>query len=208
MKDFNKHSTLVTVYKRATEEVGTTANLQEGHTLSVWDLLHGLMLPSGNDAALVLANYFGEYLLDKDQKQNDQYLNCNITVKDTMINAISNKDKTRSSSFFPEIRHGKELNSDYSFVEDKQSSILYNATSEKIKSYSINRDVKSRSFSDKFPKVPKIKTLFYNSPKILRFIKEMNKYAKKLGMFNTHFDSPHGLINNYNKSTAYDIALL
>jgi D-alanyl-D-alanine carboxypeptidase len=31
--------------------IGTTANLISGDTLSVWELLHGMMLPSGNDAA-------------------------------------------------------------------------------------------------------------------------------------------------------------
>ena len=30
----------------------------------MWDLLHGLMLPSGNDAATVLAEHFGQYLFE------------------------------------------------------------------------------------------------------------------------------------------------
>jgi D-alanyl-D-alanine carboxypeptidase len=30
---------------------GTSANLLPGDTLSVWELLHGMMLPSGNDSA-------------------------------------------------------------------------------------------------------------------------------------------------------------
>ena len=38
---------------------GTTANLRPGELMSVNDLMHGLMLPSGNDAALVLAEAFG-----------------------------------------------------------------------------------------------------------------------------------------------------
>jgi D-alanyl-D-alanine carboxypeptidase len=32
--------------------------------LTVWDLLHGLMLPSGNDAAITLAEHFGQYLFE------------------------------------------------------------------------------------------------------------------------------------------------
>lgn len=36
----------------------------------------------------------------------------------------------------------------------------------------------------------------------------MNENARKLKMRNTHFDSPHGLPNKNNYSTAYDIALL
>lgn len=38
---------------------GTTANLIEGDTLTVWDMLHAMLLPSGNDAAYALANHFG-----------------------------------------------------------------------------------------------------------------------------------------------------
>lgn len=43
---------------------GTTAKLRTGDVLSVWDLLHGLMLPSGNDAAVCLSENFGEYLYE------------------------------------------------------------------------------------------------------------------------------------------------
>ena len=43
---------------------GTTAKLRTGDVLSVWDLLHGLMLPSGNDAAVWLSENFGEYLYE------------------------------------------------------------------------------------------------------------------------------------------------
>ena len=38
---------------------GTTAGLRKGDKLSVWDLLHALMLPSGNDAAIALAEFVG-----------------------------------------------------------------------------------------------------------------------------------------------------
>jgi D-alanyl-D-alanine carboxypeptidase len=41
---------------------GTSADLVEGDTLTIWQLLHGLMLPSGNDAAHALAEYFGALL--------------------------------------------------------------------------------------------------------------------------------------------------
>lgn len=35
----------------------------EGQVVSIWDLLHGLMLPSGNDAAMVLAENLSYKLL-------------------------------------------------------------------------------------------------------------------------------------------------
>jgi serine-type D-Ala-D-Ala carboxypeptidase (penicillin-binding protein 5/6) len=38
---------------------GTIAGLAEGDEVKIWDLLHGLMLPSGNDAALALAEFIG-----------------------------------------------------------------------------------------------------------------------------------------------------
>ena len=48
-------NTEVSVAKKCESIIGTTANLKEGHVLSVWDLLHGCLLPSGNDASFLLA---------------------------------------------------------------------------------------------------------------------------------------------------------
>ena len=42
---------------------GTTANLLPGDTLTIQELLYGLMLPSGNDAAYSLALFFGNIVL-------------------------------------------------------------------------------------------------------------------------------------------------
>jgi D-alanyl-D-alanine carboxypeptidase len=44
---------------QASRTIGTTARLQQGDTLRVWDCLFGMMLPSGNDAATALAQYVG-----------------------------------------------------------------------------------------------------------------------------------------------------
>lgn len=41
---------------------GTSANLTSGDSLSILDLLYGLLLPSGNDAGIALAQYFGKFL--------------------------------------------------------------------------------------------------------------------------------------------------
>lgn len=40
------------------------------------------------------------------------------------------------------------------------------------------------------------------------FLREMNVLAQKLGMTQSVFDSPHGLANSVNVSTAYDMATL
>ena len=49
----------ITVSSEAFMTSGTSADLLAGDTLTVWDVLHGLLLPSGNDAAICLAEYFG-----------------------------------------------------------------------------------------------------------------------------------------------------
>ncbi len=43
----------------AASMTGTTAELKAGDRITVGDLLYGLMLPSGNDAAYCLAEYIG-----------------------------------------------------------------------------------------------------------------------------------------------------
>ena len=60
----NASKTMLQVSKAAATVGGTSAKLKTGDVLSVWDLLHGLMLPSGNDAATTLAEHFGQYLFE------------------------------------------------------------------------------------------------------------------------------------------------
>ena len=67
---------------------GTSAELVAGDEIKLWDLLHGLMLPSGNDAAVAIAEYIGkivdpkiepiEAFLNK-MNQNARNLNLNDT---------------------------------------------------------------------------------------------------------------------------------
>jgi len=46
---------MIEVDEETCQVSGTTANLKLGDTLSVDQLIYGLMLPSGNDAAFALA---------------------------------------------------------------------------------------------------------------------------------------------------------
>jgi D-alanyl-D-alanine carboxypeptidase (penicillin-binding protein 5/6) len=50
---------VATVSPRAADTPGSTANLKAGEKLVIQDLLHGLLLPSGNDASVVIAEHFG-----------------------------------------------------------------------------------------------------------------------------------------------------
>lgn len=54
---------VLTISERASKVAGTSADLVKGDKFTVWHLLHGLMLPSGNDAACALAEHFGKLLI-------------------------------------------------------------------------------------------------------------------------------------------------
>jgi serine-type D-Ala-D-Ala carboxypeptidase (penicillin-binding protein 5/6) len=58
----NLLSQKVVISLNASSLGGTTAGLQKDDELTVWDLLHGMMLPSGNDAAFALAEHFGKLM--------------------------------------------------------------------------------------------------------------------------------------------------
>ena len=59
---------------------GTSAELLENDTLSVYELLHGMMLPSGNDAAQALAIYFGHLHILLQQKGTKPDVDANIKM--------------------------------------------------------------------------------------------------------------------------------
>ena len=64
-------STEVTVSQVASDIRGTSAHLETGDILSVEQLLYGLMLPSGNDAAFALAQFFGRQLFRRKYSHAD-----------------------------------------------------------------------------------------------------------------------------------------
>ena len=61
----------MTVTEVAADIRGTNANLEAGDILTIEQLLYGLMLPSGNDAAFALAQYFGKLLFRKKYTRAD-----------------------------------------------------------------------------------------------------------------------------------------
>lgn len=58
---------VVKISPKAASIEGTSAELQPGDEVKIWDLLHGLMLPSGNDAAIALAEFIG-MMIDKNSE--------------------------------------------------------------------------------------------------------------------------------------------
>ena len=61
--NISEHAPTITVLRSSTKLLGTSADLVSHDSLSTWELLHGMMLPSGNDAAQSLAVHFGLLLL-------------------------------------------------------------------------------------------------------------------------------------------------
>lgn len=59
----------VTYSERAAKTVGSSAKLEAGEKVPVKELLYGLLLPSGNDAAVALAEHFGPRF--GDEKEGD-----------------------------------------------------------------------------------------------------------------------------------------
>jgi D-alanyl-D-alanine carboxypeptidase (penicillin-binding protein 5/6) len=57
----------VTFSERADQTPGSSTTIRAGETVTVEQLLYGLMLPSGNDAATALAEHFGDRLHPKDE---------------------------------------------------------------------------------------------------------------------------------------------
>jgi len=60
---------------------GTSAEIKAGEVYTVEQLLYGLMLPSGNDAATALAEWGGNYLLQsQDGRRSQSKQNSNQSI--------------------------------------------------------------------------------------------------------------------------------
>jgi serine-type D-Ala-D-Ala carboxypeptidase (penicillin-binding protein 5/6) len=77
------------VSRKAAFMAGTSAYLQTDMRVSLYDCLCGLMLPSGNDAAILLATEFGRWLYLIGDKQKREMLPV-LNVNDKLAN-FSNK---------------------------------------------------------------------------------------------------------------------
>ena len=78
---------LLTFSKRADDTIGSTAGVRAGESLTVAELMYGLMLPSGNDASVALAEHFGrkfatsELVLDAEQSYDRFIDQMNATAR-------------------------------------------------------------------------------------------------------------------------------
>ena len=133
--NLDPYSYSISVSNFAASMIGTSAGLRGGDKLTIWDLLHGMMLPSGNDAAYVIAEHFGHTLFYRSDEYRDQ-LQAKENMNETDIDQIKCKNPVRF------------------------------------------------------------------------FIREMNRFARELGLADTVFANSHGLSHKYNRSNARDLGML
>lgn len=179
------------------------------------------MLPSGNDAAHALAEYFGAILkkesderelkLKKEDEErakraeerralgiidppeeveiSNSASNANLQDKETNSSSQETKDRAQDSGTAnrPSTKEGGELQTDASAKKLPEKREPFN--------------IKKSPFLVK-------SSQFRNYPEVLYFLEQMNKYAEDLGLKCSQYDSPHGLSNYNNKTTALDIAKL
>lgn len=91
---------IISVPKEATLLGGTTAHLKSNDSLGIIDLLHGMMLNSGNDAAYTLADYCGGKML-KDTRINCKKAVCrNVDFFVKQMNVWSRGLGMKNSKFY------------------------------------------------------------------------------------------------------------
>ena len=85
--------TWCTVSQRAAKVGGTSAQLKAGDKLTLIDLLHGLLLPSGNDAATVLAETVGLLLLRAEQGNDEPVKYSEIVCEQRFVKEMQNENQ-------------------------------------------------------------------------------------------------------------------
>ena len=61
-RKLNLETEKICVSERASKMRGTSATFLAGDSISIYDCLYAMMLPSGNDAAYAFAGHFGRIL--------------------------------------------------------------------------------------------------------------------------------------------------
>lgn len=90
------YSYSVRVGDKAAEMSGTTAELQNGDVLTIYELLLGLMLPSGNDASVAIAEAMGKIIQRHKKKESKRcyydifVAHMNFFSKELRLNQIWN----------------------------------------------------------------------------------------------------------------------
>ncbi|KAL4430076.1 hypothetical protein ABPG74_013523 [Tetrahymena malaccensis] len=121
-----KKDQIITVSKIASKMIGTSALLRHGDQLTLWDLLHGLMLPSGNDAAFAISEHVGSLIYESSpifqQKkyQNPKLISCNPKTGQKEFIKVMNQyaQKLKLQKTFYQNPHGLTNSKNKSCADD------------------------------------------------------------------------------------------
>ena len=83
---------VISFSKRADGTPGSTAGVRAGEKISVGELLYGLMLPSGNDASVAFAEFFGGRLSGKEDCTAEQSYDLFIGLMNTTAKQLGMND--------------------------------------------------------------------------------------------------------------------
>lgn len=106
--------TLIPVSAKAAGVAGTTAELETGDRVRFGDLLYGLMLPSGNDAAQALAEYFGALIACKKGYVTMTKKLDRLFIRE--MNQLANSLSLRRTSY--QNPHGLSIKKNFSTARD------------------------------------------------------------------------------------------
>ncbi|EAR90237.2 D-alanyl-D-alanine carboxypeptidase family protein (macronuclear) [Tetrahymena thermophila SB210] len=182
--NLNAESEEIIVPRIAAYTCGTSAFLRENEKLCLQDLYYALMLPSGNDAAVTLAHHFGQLLI----KNPLQPIKIRQQLNNSLINQIQIQQQSQQC---PQKQTSPE----------RDMSPFKKSMKEDAKLPSENPDLQQNLSS--FQQLDQKKK---SQQYISRFVKEMNKYAQKLGMRDSQFSNCHGLASKSNRSTCEDLS--
>ena len=93
----NKLDDIVTVDETVLKSYGSGVYIEVGEELTLRDLLYGLMLRSGNDAAIMIAKYVGGSIEDFVKQMNNKAHDIGMT--NTIFNNPSGLDNTDSGNY-------------------------------------------------------------------------------------------------------------
>jgi D-alanyl-D-alanine carboxypeptidase (penicillin-binding protein 5/6) len=111
---------VITFSERADKTIGSTAGVRAGERLAVSELLYGLLLPSGNDASVALAEHFGARLAGV--KKSDEADRVSESSEDSLSDFVAamNQEAVRlglSQTHFVN-PHGLTADGHYSSASD------------------------------------------------------------------------------------------
>eukprot|EP00698_Gefionella_okellyi_P002744 TRINITY_DN12611_c0_g1_i1.p2 TRINITY_DN12611_c0_g1~~TRINITY_DN12611_c0_g1_i1.p2 ORF type:complete len:512 (-),score=98.03 TRINITY_DN12611_c0_g1_i1:1078-2613(-) len=216
-----------TVSEMAAVTKGTTASLRTGDVVRVSDLLYGLMLPSGNDAAVALAEHFGARLQSRYRPSSSYGTTSSSPSRSPAKSPLT---RLKSAPHMPSpsrraIAFDDKENAlfsqclgvapDYSAFACAASAHDYTSVASPAprspsKSHHATPYLGSLTTHHQSPQSPQFSPahMFTAEERVAMFVRAMNRQATKFGMNNTRYMNPHGLMQKGFWSCARDIATL